>query len=933
MIDPQRYQEIAGQPPGPSGPFDDLSSSVPLAGPALAYVLQRLEDYSNAVPRKILGSLFALPGVRDVASGGDKMLRDEILGSLRERGGAGAYETVAQKGVLSKIPFGGPIAETLADPLLGIGPVAKLGAGARSLVGGAARGIMGVPNISRGTTTIPSAIGDVPAFSARPGSDWVAQSMDKVKDWMGRALGPVAANPMLRSAFAKSQQQEIRENVVQLRELFSSLRRASPDESMTGLLTDLGKLDEAGFTNVLKNRSIPDQLIDVYRREHFNIKGAVQGAQREHQGLWRDVRDVMMTARPGLVLPEFRGAEIPVAIRRTMEEARALGINKRADLEQYASTVWANDNRLRPLRNRLQKLRDRNIDPIANLDDVPLILSEAVERQIRRGAPARNVLSGPAGIYRFVGDVQRQQALTSIPYTINNTFWNGLALSLARMPLSEVGRNRFDALITGVRSVVGKRGQLDVSRESLLPRRDMEFYQHLGLDGPPPGIDPGDIAALPNLWNSIDDLTESRKMALERTGLIYPAITMAAGFISGGLAGAPIGALTGAAVQKLAPVIRDIERVQDYFARSMVTRREMARFLNEAWEKGIPGKWVDPTNGAERNFITYVINQVDRGKHLVNPAAQNMPLPENLSNLATALTDAHGIISADDLSALIQANITGASRAFLSDIKREWASAIYSASQSGVAATKRILIIPETRNLDEHLKYLFMFHHWAARSIPWFVENMAATPQMAAILLRQMANAEKEAQTRGLPHRLDNYAAAIWPQTIFLGGLLNTILGPGTMYYNPLLGANPMATVAQYEPQENKPEQELIRFGQQLGFRPVAVVEYIGYLNGLFGEEQPSPDFFRQGEFVRSMTGTDINQPLRQALDVARISVGQTPANYEDYAVRRRIRELAQTQGLDPQARMFAWPRQTLIASSISRPRQTCAGAPVSNPQ
>src|SRR3990167_2531043 len=187
--------------PGPDTSFiDAVEGSLGPVGFVLGKLLRALEWETKNVPQRIQGEIAAQEGplgwLAWAGTEEKERRRAQFLRSMK--GPEGSREAWATRSKLGQVPFVPLIADVVLDPLLGMGPIAKLGAPIRGLVSSGIRAGLRVPKeaLKSGVRQI---IGEVPE-SAYGGSPSISAAYNPRG---GGIVGGGAGDPFAGDPFAK----------------------------------------------------------------------------------------------------------------------------------------------------------------------------------------------------------------------------------------------------------------------------------------------------------------------------------------------------------------------------------------------------------------------------------------------------------------------------------------------------------------------------------------------------------------------------------------------------------------------------------------------------------------------------------------------------------------------------------------------------------
>ena len=513
-----------------------------------------------------------------------------------------------------------------------------------------------------------------------------------------------------------------------------------------------------------------------------------------------------------------------------------------------------------------------------------------------------------AGFYGWLVKWQKEDAVTAAAFLVANELFRPLAAIVKGLPVRDAVGEMVERFGVQWASLRGKFNGLDPEAKIVaMGTRNVKAVSELWGIHVPGILHPGRVGMF------FEDELRSGKMATQ--SLRSVVMTTALGGLSAGPPGAFVGALYGLSLTKLSPLVRDLDRLGDFLARSEVWAREVPRFVNRA----MPGfmsrtkaHLLDEASIAEgfsgarafpNGVITSLLEEIGRTNGLIGEY--------HLGNMLKSYGLDEGVLAYDR-------------------ILRDWRDVVQAASKSGEEVAARVQLFPKVRNVDEYLRMVFLFSLWASRAIPWFGVAFLEHPSFAALVGRQWSNSMEEAREKGLPDSLNKTTAVAWPEMAGLGMLMSlTYQMVGEVRVNPLTAVVPPASALSVgtEPDVNIEDWDwIVTAGRQLGFNPNIVVSLLLSVTGMLGNTAPSPEFMRHSQFIRSLTGMDLEKVHREQTDVIRALRGQEPGNYEEYATRKRVREILVQQGVDPlspQARMEeADPNRPIYKKALAEVRQ-----------
>jgi hypothetical protein len=361
---------------------------------------------------------------------------------------------------------------------------------------------------------------------------------------------------------------------------------------------------------------------------------------------------------------------------------------------------------------------------------------------------------------------------------------------------------------------------------------------------------------------------------LDQTALeqIHPGLRAAIGGLlgaAGGPAGAAIGAGVGLALPGLARLNRALAESIEATARG------------SAWFAG------------KQRFLQSVLPDFAE--------TVSRAVPRKADAVRQALLASEGMLSPDDVARLVTKN--GGSKASAEAAANEWRTILARGDEAGAQLADHINFnYTDTTNLDEALRKILPFHFWATRNIPFYAEHLAENPALLIALLRYDNLSTSERKEAGID-RLTRFAGMIPVEGQLGDALASLLLGRGgSVWANPAVALSIAGQLRQpFIGEEAGPLKQayetltsFVSPWPHLDLAAQLALEAAGQ------SEPESPQrLIPQSRFIRALTGVDIEQPIRAAVEGVRDAVtGRTLRSLTgdpslDYNIRKKIAELA----------------------------------------
>lgn len=311
------------------------------------------------------------------------------------------------------------------------------------------------------------------------------------------------------------------------------------------------------------------------------------------------------------------------------------------------------------------------------------------------------------------------------------------------------------------------------------------------------------------------------------------------------------------------------------------------------------------------------------------PGAEN--LIKDLEQMGTGVTvggkkvftkrDNGVLFSPDQLRGLAQKH--GASTEQASMFARSWADAVGQGSQNGINMSNKVHFdFDKTYNIEDKLflKKWMPFHFFATRNIPFYMETLANRPELVNAWMAYNDLSEQDQIEMGLPARMKGM--------IPVGdGFLDTILGPGKVFFNPMsalsfVDQTKNVGLATEGSEFQEPAKLMSRKGigglidraSDLGLGgpapwvqiPLSIVGFTS--KGAKDETMP---LLRHSGLTENFLGTDLGEGVvRSGINEARAAFHNgervethTGSQFRDNQIVTKLQETMQTlidQGLDP---------------------------------
>jgi len=237
--------------------------------------------------------------------------------------------------------------------------------------------------------------------------------------------------------------------------------------------------------------------------------------------------------------------------------------------------------------------------------------------------------------------------------------------------------------------------------------------------------------------------------------------------------------------------------------------------------------------------------------------------------------------SGDDV---VQAALdAGAGEATAQQLGAVWQRNLLSASQAGEAAANRVHFdLTDERNIEKWLqvrKWL-PFHFWATRNLPYYVQTMAQHPWMLRLWYSYNEMSEAEKEQTGLTAR---FAGTI-PIPGGGDGLLASLFGPNTVYFNPLVV---MSITDQMRSLPDNPDStwlgNAIRQVGRVGIRPAPWVDIPLTALGVYGQDEEVGNLLRHSGLVSQA----VLSPVASAVAGRPVNVNLDPATPINAGIRQ----------------------------------------------
>ncbi len=339
-------------------------------------------------------------------------------------------------------------------------------------------------------------------------------------------------------------------------------------------------------------------------------------------------------------------------------------------------------------------------------------------------------------------------------------------------------------------------------------------------------------------------------------------------------AGGPVGAAVGAGVGLVLPKLARLNRA--------LAEAIEATARGSAWYEG------------KRRFVQSVLPDfAERAARLVSP--------KKAAAVQESLLASGGMLSPEDVARILRK--AGARAAAAEAGANEWRTILANGDEAGARLADHINFnYTDTTNLDEALRKILPFHLWATRNIPFYAEHLAENPALLVALLRYNDLSAEERREAGVD-RLSRFRGTAPVEGALGDALAQMLLGRGgSVWANPSVV---LSIAGQFrEPSVGEDAGPLKRAYETATsiLSPWPHLDLAAQLAlEAAGQSQPEPlqRLFPQSRFIRGLTGVDIEQPIRGAVEGARATLtGRTLRTLTgdpalDYNVRKKIAELA----------------------------------------
>jgi hypothetical protein len=248
------------------------------------------------------------------------------------------------------------------------------------------------------------------------------------------------------------------------------------------------------------------------------------------------------------------------------------------------------------------------------------------------------------------------------------------------------------------------------------------------------------------------------------------------------------------------------------------------------------------------------------------------------------------------------------------ELSNTWNVALDEAIQEGVSFSNKVHFnVIDERNIEKSLKlrHILPFHFWMTRNMPFYLETLAAHPELLRIWETYSDVSEEEMNGIGIPNR---FKGKNLMRATPLDGLFETVFGPGKAYFNPLVT---LSITDQFRDRGGYVDENATWIGQRLqqleglGIAPAPWVSIPLSAIGVYGPTDEQSNVLRYSGLVDAATGFDLGeQKFRDAQAYVREGITNKKVEtisgsaYKDYQIGKKLSEMAVEMG-SPNDPMF----------------------------
>lgn len=272
----------------------------------------------------------------------------------------------------------------------------------------------------------------------------------------------------------------------------------------------------------------------------------------------------------------------------------------------------------------------------------------------------------------------------------------------------------------------------------------------------------------------------------------------------------------------------------------------------------------------------------------------------NAQAVKEMLTASEGNLSAQDFFDAVVAKGGTAEQA--TELSTLWSRGLNEASDRGREFSNAVYFnySSDIRNIEESLKaFQFLpFHFWATRNIPFYLDTLAANPELARLWQTYDQISDEEREGSGLTARVRGMLPVDVP-------LPDILFGPGSGYFNPLVALSLAdQTKPRYTPDDATGVGKLLNEAGRIGLGPAPWVVIPLTIGGVYGDRAEAPDPLRHSRLTEAtldrfgLGGLKVS-PVKSAVRGAQEFVtGKeqftfTGSTYKDRAVATRLAEMS----------------------------------------
>ena len=241
------------------------------------------------------------------------------------------------------------------------------------------------------------------------------------------------------------------------------------------------------------------------------------------------------------------------------------------------------------------------------------------------------------------------------------------------------------------------------------------------------------------------------------------------------------------------------------------------------------------------------------------------------------------------------------------ELSQTWNVALDEAVQEGTTFANKVHFnVIDERNIEKTLKlrHILPFHFWMTRNMPFYLETLAAHPELLRIWETYSDVSEDEMQGIGMPNRFKGKNLMRFGP---LDGLFEMVFGPGKAYFNPLVT---LSITDQFRDRGGYVDENAPWLGQKLmqleglGIAPAPWISIPLSSLGVYGPTDEQANVLRYSGLVDAATGFDLGEQkfrdaqafVREGLTNKKVETVSGSA-YKDYQISKKLSEMAVEMG------------------------------------